>query len=70
LCEACERLSCVAGSKDIPVGTAVAWLVEEADELAAFKDITPGGGNVTKYLHMLATCLHALLQFIRNLERP
>lgn len=32
-----------AGSKDIPVGTPVAWLVEEADELAAFKDINPGG---------------------------
>jgi hypothetical protein len=31
------------GSKDVPVGTAVAWLVEEADEVAAFKNITPGG---------------------------
>lgn len=45
-----EPLLCVAGSKDVPVGTPVAWLVEEADELAAFKDITPGGGIILLYM--------------------
>jgi pyruvate dehydrogenase E2 component (dihydrolipoamide acetyltransferase) len=32
-----------AGSKDIAVGTAVALIVEEEGDLAAFKDYTPGG---------------------------
>ena len=34
-----------AGSKDIPVGTAVAVLVEEERDVAAFADYTGGGGG-------------------------
>lgn len=56
-----------AGSKDIPVGTAVAWLVEEADEVAAFKDINPGGKSyvclcVPAHPAVLSACLLVLLQ--------
>lgn len=31
------------GSKDVAVGAPVAWLVEEASEVAAFKDVNPAG---------------------------
>lgn len=33
------------GSKDIPVGTTVALLVEDAGEVAAFADYSPGAGG-------------------------
>ena len=39
-------------TKDIPLGTAVAVLVEEQSDVAAFKNFTVGGA-----LHFLASCI-------------
>jgi hypothetical protein len=39
----CVPVGACAGSKDVAVGTPVAWLVEEESEVAAFKGVSPGG---------------------------
>ena len=53
-------------TKDIPLGTAVAVLVEEQSDVAAFKNFTVGGALRFHHAHGSAACMtHACMEQVR-----